>query len=178
MTKRSPLEVGDQMPNDAVRVNRRGPHARGMHGEETIEPRIRAAHASESIGPSIGAVMKDGTVHAGISPDTGKKMFALPADASLTTTFNKAQEYAHDANAWHSNGHDDWRVPTKNELIVLFNNRAAIGGFNVRGSVPSGWYWSSSPIDRWGAWGQRFSDGYQGNNDKGTHSSVRLVRSP
>ena len=72
--------------------------------------------------------MPDGTVLAGISPDTNKPMYATPADASLTMTFNEAQEYAAKLDA---HGHKDWRVPTKAELNVLFNNRAAIGGFNV-----------------------------------------------
>ena len=35
-------------------------------------------------------------------------------------------------------------MPTKEELNVLFNNRAEIGGFNETGSDPAGWYWSSS----------------------------------
>src|SRR5215469_1416613 len=52
-------------------------------------------------------------------------------------------------------GHRDWRVPTKNELNVLFNNRAAIGGFNVSGSTPGWyWYWSSSSLSKWNAWSQ------------------------
>jgi hypothetical protein len=36
-------------------------------------------------------------------------------------------------------------MPTKSELNVLFNNRAAIGGFDLSGSEPSGWYWSGRP---------------------------------
>ena len=69
-------------------------------------------------------------------------------------------------------------MPSKEELNVMFNNRAAVGEFNVTGSDPAGWYWSASLYDDWGAWGQRFSDGCQVTNDygKGTHSSVRCVR--
>jgi hypothetical protein len=67
-------------------------------------------------------------------------------------------------------------VPTKNELNVLFNNRAAIGGFDISGSNPSGWYWSSSFYDKWNAWGQRFSDGFQNDFSKVYPSSVRCVR--
>jgi hypothetical protein len=123
--------------------------------------------------PEVGDTMPDGTVFAGISPDTGKEMFATAADAPLTYTFNEAKEYAARLDA---HGRQDWRVPTKDELNVLFNNRAAIGGFNVTGSYPAGWYWSSSQDDRWYAWGQRFSDGYQTNDYKDIHSSLRVVR--
>ena len=123
--------------------------------------------------PKLGDKMPDGTVLAGISPDTNRPMYATPADASLTMQFNEAQEYAAKLNA---HGQQDWRLPTKAELNVLFNNRAAIGGFNVCGSHPAGWYWSASPSYEWGAWAQRFSDGYQGNFTKDVHSSVRCVR--
>jgi hypothetical protein len=31
-------------------------------------------------------------------------------------------------------------LPKKNQLSVLFNNRAVIGGFNEPGSNAAGWY--------------------------------------
>ena len=117
--------------------------------------------------------MPDGTVLAGISPDTNKPMYAMPVDASLTMKFNEARDYAARLDA---HGHKDWRVPTKAELNVLFNNRAAIGGFGIGGSTPADWYWSASPYCKLGAWGQRFSDGYQYNDYKDDPSAVRCVR--
>jgi Protein of unknown function (DUF1566) len=126
--------------------------------------------------PKIGDKMCDGTIYAGISPDTNKPMYAMPADAPLTMTFNEAAEHAKTTNSQRAYGHDDWRVPTKNELNVLFNNRAAIGGLNVSGSNPAGWYWSATPYDAWPAWCQRFNDGYQFSYCKDLPSSVRLVR--
>jgi hypothetical protein len=68
----------------------------------------------------IGDLMLDGTIYAGVSPETGKAMFTTPADAPATSTFNQAQEYAAELDA---HGHRDWRVPTKGELAVLFSNR-------------------------------------------------------
>jgi len=129
--------------------------------------------AAASAEPNIGDKMPDGTVFAGISPDTKKKMYATPADASLTMTFNEATEYAAKLDA---HGHQDWRLPTKAEMNVLFNNRAAIGGFDISGSNPAGWYWSALPSNEWVAWGQRFSDGYQGGYGKDYPSAVRCVR--
>jgi hypothetical protein len=123
--------------------------------------------------PKLGDKMPDGTVLAGISPDTKNPMYVTPADASLAMKFNEAQDYAAQLDA---HGHKDWRVPTKAELNVLFNNRAAIGGFDISGSGPAGWYWSASPTYKWYAWGQRFSDGLQFYGYKHTHSSVRCVR--
>jgi hypothetical protein len=128
--------------------------------------------------PTIGGKMPDGTVLVGISPDTNKPMYATPADASLTMTFNDAQKYAATLDA---HGHKDWHVPTKAELNVLFNNRAAIGRFDISGFTPAGWYWPASHGNEWGAWEQRFSDGdqilngYKGspeNSEFKAHSSL------
>jgi hypothetical protein len=96
--------------------------------------------AKETTLKIIGDRMADRTVYAGISPDTRKPMYATPADAPLTYTFNEAQKYASELDA---HGHRDWRVPTKGELSMLFENRAAIGGFDESGSKTAGsWYWS------------------------------------
>ena len=67
-------------------------------------------------------------------------------------------------------------VPTKGELDLLFQNRAAIGGFNISGSYPAGWYWSSSQYNYSIAWDQRFSDGNQYYFTKYDGSSLRCVR--
>jgi hypothetical protein len=150
--------------------------------------------------------MPDGSIYAGISPDTNRRMyvtakdaglnffqklfqnvlqrvFQQPLDSSLTTTFNKAQKYAKNLNA---HGHKDWCLPTKAELNVLFENRekgALKGTFNLTGSECAGDYWSSTPNGDGHVWGQRFSDGnqwgrYYSNNDYGRYNicSVRCVR--
>jgi hypothetical protein len=123
--------------------------------------------------PRVGDKMPDGSVYAGISPDTGKPMYTTPASAPLTMKWKQAMDYAAKLDG---HGHQDWRVPTKSELNVLFNNRAAIGGFDISGSNPAGWYWSSSQGSNYGAWDQRSSDGGQLNDGKDVDSSLRCVR--
>jgi hypothetical protein len=127
----------------------------------------------EKPGPTIGEVMPDGTVYAGVSPETGQAMFTPAADAPATCTFNEAQDYAAKLDA---NGHLDWRVPTRDELNVLYQNRAAIGGFDESCSYPGGWYRSSSQFSNLFAWGQRFSDGGQNYDVKDGGWSLRCVR--
>jgi hypothetical protein len=116
--------------------------------------------------------MPDGTIYAGVSPDTGKPMYATPKDAPLTCNFNQAANYASKLDA---HGRHDWRVPTKAELNVLFENRAKIGGFNETGHIDRGWYWSSSR-NIGNAWAQRFSGGNQYNGIRVNASSLRCVR--
>jgi len=171
--KAKEISLGEDFGDVAVKVN-------GVRVEVSSNGNVKVtsianddSKAAACAEPKIGDRMPDGTIYAGISPDTNKPMYATPADAPLTMTFNKAKEYASQLDA---HGHQDWRAPTKAELNVLFNNRAAIGGFNLTGSYPAGWYWSASQTYGWGAWGQRFSGGSQDNGNKGNHSSVRCVR--
>jgi hypothetical protein len=124
----------------------------------------------------IGARVQDGNVYAGISPNTHKPMYTTPKDAPLTYTFNEAVNYAEQLNAQKYLSHDDWRPPTKDELHVLFTNRAAIGGFYNGMSHPRGWYCSSSEGKNDDAWDQLFTDGYQFVSPKQVHSSLRCVR--
>jgi hypothetical protein len=125
----------------------------------------------------IGDKMPDGTIYAGISPDTKEPMYAAPADAPLTMKFNEARRYAAGLDAC---GHKDWRVPTMAELQVLFNNRAAIKGFKEDHDFLSGenWYWASNSEKTMTtvAWSQFFGEGSQFPNLKDCDLSVRLVR--
>jgi hypothetical protein len=161
-------------------VPRRGPREGALFSKSL--PRMRDGAApiaswAEKAEPQIGDRMADGTVFAGISPDRNKPMYVTPNDAPLTYTFNAAQKYAAGLNKQKAHDHDDWRVPTKSELNVLFNNRAAIGGFDESGSYPVGWYRSSSQDYNFIAWTQRFSDGLQNDfSFKDNASSLRCVR--
>jgi hypothetical protein len=118
--------------------------------------------------PSIGQKMLDGTIYAGISPDTGKSMYTTPRDERLTHTFNEALERAASLNM---------RVPSKNELAVLFQNLVAIGGFKGgNGWNPAGDYWSCSEGGSLGAWAQCIHDGSDRIALKDENLSLRLVR--
>jgi Protein of unknown function (DUF1566) len=124
----------------------------------------------------IGSLVSDSTVYAGISPGTQKPMYTTKADAPGVYTLDKAAAYC---SALNADSHKDWRLPTKAELNVLYQNRnrgQLKGTFNETGSGPAGWYWSSSQTDDICAWGQRFSDGDQYYYGRSYYSSLRCVR--
>jgi hypothetical protein len=120
-----------------------------------------------------GTKMADGTIYAGASPSDGKALYTMPEDAPLVGGLQAAQQHASSLDA---HGHKDWRVPTKAELNLLFDNRAAIGAFNITGSLPDGWYWSSTSAAESFAWGRCFSDGFEMSFAVFSSLSVRLVR--
>lgn len=71
------------------------------------------------------------------------------------------------------NGYDDWFLPSKEELNLMYENlhKKGIGGF------ADGYYWSSSESSNYNAWLQNFSSGYQySNKSKHLNSRVRAVR--
>ncbi|MEZ0262554.1 MAG: hypothetical protein ACAH80_16235 [Alphaproteobacteria bacterium] len=130
----------------------------------------------------IGDKMEDGTVYAGISPDTGRAMYAAPADvhfgdARARLSLGKAKWCA---KQFQLGGKDDFRIPSWRELNELFKSKdegALKGTFNTAGKDHRGsWYTSSSTDHVLAVWQQRFSDGAVNNYDKFDVSSVRLVR--
>lgn len=94
--------------------------------------------------PEIGAKMPDGTVCAGVSPDTHKPMYATPTDEPLEMLWGEAMKAAKKKDVY---GHKDWRVPTPNELNILFQNQnkgSLKGTFNnLAGNGCPAHYWSS-----------------------------------
>ena len=65
---------------------------------------------------------------------------------------------------------DGWRLPTKDELDLLYENKEKIGGF------ASNYYWSSTEDNFNVAWGQNFVNGDQGKLKKVNNVYVRAVR--
>jgi hypothetical protein len=133
--------------------------------------------AEQSKELTLGDKMEDGTIFAGISPDTKRPMYVAAEDAGLTMSFNQAKEYAVKLGA---HGHKDWRLPSKAELDMIYRNcekGALKGTFNQAVSKNfAGWYWSSTLHDLLDVWEQRFSDGVQDSHYRVSNSSVRCVR--
>jgi hypothetical protein len=66
-----------------------------------------------------------------------------------------------------------WRLPTKDELNFLYENKEEIGGF---GGFANNGYWSSTELDYFIAWRQNFFTGLQLSYIKLNTNSVRAVR--
>lgn len=67
---------------------------------------------------------------------------------------------------------DGWRLPTKDELNLIYQNQSKIGKFSIY------YYWTSlESDDGYGAWFQGFVLGIQGDTKKNAKYFVRAVRS-
>jgi len=68
------------------------------------------------------------------------------------------------------NGYDDWFLPSTDELILLYQNRDLIGGFN------SGTYWSSTEDTESHAYNHWFTYNIPQSGDKYGKLGVRAIR--
>lgn len=115
---------------------------------------------------------KQGVVYV-VTPD-GKhgKMVSINQAPSLMTWS--------DAKSWCSSLGSGWRLPTDEELIVIYKNKDALNAVlaAVGEELPnSSWHWSSTEVDSSRAWGVRMSDGYTNfpNLSKLSNYYVRAV---
>ena len=101
--------------------------------------------------------------------DTGKHgLIAAPADEPGTYAWNDALAVCDELVL---KGYDDWLLPSKDELNILYVNKTAIGGFI------EAVYWSSSKADYPWTWCQDFSNGNQDSHvTSGTASGIYRVR--
>jgi hypothetical protein len=112
----------------------------------------------------------------GVDAGTGKQNTRNIMDASVQAAVNAPAARLCDRLEY--GGYDDWYLPSKNELGLMYMNLKVdgIGGFGNE------WYWSSSQghhfytTDQEYAWTQNFSDGSQGGKGKNDTISVRAIR--
>ncbi len=65
-----------------------------------------------------------------------------------------------------------WRLPTKDELNMFYENKEEVCGFFVHN-----YYWSSTEFDNYSAWYFNFFSGTTYNFNKNFTNYVRAVRS-
>ena len=94
-------------------------------------------------------------------------LIAASEDHNGYLNWNDAMSYCADYTVGQYN---DWFLPSKYELNLLYENKNAIGGFG------GGYYWSSTESDNGYAWRQYFASGNQTSSNKDLTTNVRAVR--
>ena len=93
---------------------------------------------------------------------------------------NQAPNYMSwgEAKTWCSNLGSGWYLPTKEELLLIYQNKAALNSTlaTIGGKIISYyWYWSSTVFDSDCAWNVLMSYGSTSSNNKNFNSYVRAV---
>ena len=83
---------------------------------------------------------------------------------------------ASEALAYESTGFTDWYLPSKDELMEMYNV-IENGHLQVNTlAFSNGWHWTSSELSNYGAWGVSFDGGYTLNLYKNIPGRVRVIR--
>lgn len=120
------------------------PAEKPMPREEALE-KIRAwsadvADRQQRATASAGTTLRDGSLLIGTSPTTGEKISAAPVDADVRMNFNKAAAYVAQLNQDKYLGHDDWRLPSFEELQLLRDVQKS-------GALNGTFTWAAKPVD-------------------------------
>jgi len=98
---------------------------------------------------------------------------------------NSTYEAGNHCLDWRGGGFDDWYMPARSELTVLYqslgldrpDSPAEFKSGQPQAFNASDYYWCSTQASSSRAWFRRFSDGYARNyNKRGTSRRVRPVR--
>lgn len=111
----------------------------------------------------FGEKMPDGTIYAGVSPDSGNALFAMPQDLPNRLSWTEAQKAASEQNYA---GHADWRLPTRSEIELMRQANAWSGGS----------YWTATEYNKHDAWYLSGNAGNAGLALKSADHRVRCVR--
>jgi Protein of unknown function (DUF1566) len=99
----------------------------------------------------------------------------------LADTFMTQQKAQRQCDDLTLAGHDDWRLPSRIELVTLLDTTRIQPSIDVDAfpGTPSDWFWTSSPAadDRAAAWYVYFYFGYPKTDEISNSFSVRCVRS-
>ena len=100
-----------------------------------------------------------------------EKIMIDDQDLAGAYDWNEAVKQIELLDSQNYQGFSDWRLPTKEELNVMYINRDTIGGFSTS------FYWNSTEFNANLAWFQYFSNGSQDYGYKYFNLLVRCVRS-
>jgi hypothetical protein len=114
--------------------------------------------------------------HNGANMITGASASGLGSGASNTATIIEAQgegSYAASvASAYDGGGFNDWFLPSKDELYLMYTNLKLedLGGFS------NSLYWSATEYNDSNTWAQNFNNGSKNGLIKYSSKDVRAVR--
>ena len=137
---------------------------------------LEAAPANTEFRAEWGAYYKD---VSGTRTEIGYGKSNTQIIAKFLNNIGETNKAAQRCLALNINGHNDWFLPSKDELNEMYKQRNIISGFNVDAEFDNASvYWSSSQGSGYYnyAWNQYFNNGNQNYTFKNSNGMVRAVR--
>ncbi len=160
-------DVGDTGPAGGIVFHDKGRYSDGWRY-------LEAAPSDQSTGIEWGA---HGTDVAGddknVSPEIELTGTGKANTDAIVAEIDDAVSAAKLCSELEINGYDDWFLPSKDELEIMYYNlrTTRIGGF------AAAYYWSSTEYDAENAWAYHFYYGYADYKYKFYVNRVRAIRS-
>lgn len=151
------FSVGDRGPAGGIIILDRG---RTYNTWRYLEVAPEDSSSSAPWAPSSVMVRWLGEA-IGTGKDNTRRIVEAFGDGTYAAAICNNLEYG---------GFDDWFLPSKEELALMYQHRELIGGFS------NNQYWSSSEYDERDAWRQYFYYGYQQHDNKLSSFRVRAIR--
>ena len=131
---------------------------------------LEAAPARGELTAEWGALRR-GISGTGTAVGSGKRNTQIIVEQ--LNQLRESQRAAQICASMEINGYNDWFLPSKDELDMLYKNlmQKELGGLDI------GWYWSSSQTSNRDAWGQDFRGGRQASHFKSDTYRFRAIRS-
>jgi hypothetical protein len=169
---RERLRIVEDLVRQANEAKARAEKAEKMANEQREKAEKALKEIIEFHKMSVGNKYQGGVI---FYSDNQRKHGLIAAEQDLEGQFfwKEAKKACEDYSVTFDNViYNDWHLPTKDELALLYLNRNIVGGLANSG------YWSSTEDRSFkeDAWSQGFLNGNQGSNDKSYKFRVRPVR--
>lgn len=155
------LSVVSQQPQQSM-------HQMQQYQQPAYSQPVQSIEKTYKVGDLYDVNGKQGVVYV-VTPD-GKhgKLLSITKPSDLVTL--------DEAKLWCNNLGGGWRLPTKEELLVIYRNKDALNAVlaAVGDEMPGGWHWSSTGSAT-GAWEVNMGDGRTTGSDKNCNDYVRAV---
>lgn len=142
----------------------------GLHGLEAAPEDQNGGNRAQW---GCYAEVVPGTFGAAVGTGSSNTDLILAHSCSITPRYgSKTHDAALHVKAYSLNGHNDWFLPSRDELHLMYNNLPN----NEYRSFASSYYWSSSRFSAYDAPILNFADGVKTSASKYFPVSVRAVR--
>ena len=153
------LKIGDKGPAGGYIFYDKGSYSDGWRYLEAAPNDLAKTYVFGGYGTTIG--------NTSTAVGTGKSN-----TEAIVKKLGNGTSAAKACSDYTYNGYDDWFLPSKDELNLMYTNLCKKGLGNFRDSF----YWSSSEGSRYNAWSQDFSNGNQNYYDRDGSKYVRPIR--